>query len=142
MRGTSRIARDAVLDAFDSVAMAAGADGVLLAEQLFAAVDVLDATGSLRRALTDPGRDGGDKASLVESLFGKFDPRVVTVIAGLASARWARATISPPPLRTRAYSHSSRALKPRVHSLPSRTSCSWSSVSWLLTVNCSPRLVT
>jgi F-type H+-transporting ATPase subunit delta len=88
MRGTSQAARDEVLRAFDPVATAAGKEGIALAEQLFAAVDALDGSGSLRRALTDPGRDGDDKASLVESLFGSYDARVVSVICDLARARW------------------------------------------------------
>lgn len=89
MRGSSQLARDEVLRAFDPVASAAGKEGVRLADELFAAVDALDRSGSLRRALTDPARDAGDKADLVASLFSKYDPRVVTVISELARARWA-----------------------------------------------------
>jgi F-type H+-transporting ATPase subunit delta len=88
MRGTSLAARDEVLSAFDPVATAAGTEGITLAEQLFAAVDALDGSGSLRRALTDPGRDADDKASLVSSLFDSYDARVVSVVSDLASARW------------------------------------------------------
>jgi F-type H+-transporting ATPase subunit delta len=88
MRGTSQAARDKVLSAFEPVATAAGKDGIVLAEQLFAAVDALDGSGSLRRALTDPGRDGDDKANLVASLFGSYDARVVSVVSDLARARW------------------------------------------------------
>ncbi len=89
MRGSSQLARDEVLRAFDPVASAAGKEGVRLADQLFSAVDALDRSGSLRRALTDPARDADDKAGLVASLFSKYDPRVVTVISDLTRARWA-----------------------------------------------------
>lgn len=88
MRGTSQAARDAVLRTFDPVAMAAGKDGVRLAEQFFAAVDALEGSGALRRALTDPGRDTGDKADLVASLFGRYDARVIDVVSDLVRARW------------------------------------------------------
>ena len=55
MRGTSQASRDAVLLAFDPVANAAGDDALTIAEQLNSVVDVLDSSGSLRRALTDDG---------------------------------------------------------------------------------------
>lgn len=88
MRGTSQAAFDAALRAFDPVAIAAGADGAKLASELFAVVDALDGSGSLRRALTDPARDAGDKAALVSSLFGRYDARVVSVVSDLARSRW------------------------------------------------------
>jgi F-type H+-transporting ATPase subunit delta len=88
MRGSSQLARDEVLRAFDPVASAAGKEGVRLADELFAAVDALDRSGSLLRAMTDPARDAPDKADLAASLFAKYDPRVVTVISALVSARW------------------------------------------------------
>jgi len=88
MRGSSQLARDGVLRVFDPVASASGKEGVRLADELFSAVDALDRSGSLRRALTDPARDASDKTDLVESLFSKYDPRVVTVISDLAKARW------------------------------------------------------
>lgn len=89
MRGSSQQVRDEVLRVFDPVASAAGEDGVSLAEQLFATVDALDRSGSLLRALTDPARDGADKAALAESLFAQYDQRVVAVIKDLVKARWA-----------------------------------------------------
>jgi F-type H+-transporting ATPase subunit delta len=88
MRGTSQASRDAVLEAFDPVATAAGKDALTIAEQLYSVVDVLDSSGSLRRALTDPARLGHDKAELVDALFGKLDPRVVDVLKDLVHARW------------------------------------------------------
>lgn len=88
MRGTSQAACEAALRHFDPVAVAAGKDATRLAEELFAAVDALDGSGSLRRALTDPGRDAESKAGIVTSLLSRSDARVVSVVAELASARW------------------------------------------------------
>ena len=88
MKGTSQNARDAALRAFDPVAAAAGKDATMLARELFAVVDVLDGSGSLRRALTDPSRPADDKATLVDHLFASFDERVRTVVADLVRARW------------------------------------------------------
>lgn len=88
MRGTSQASKDAVLREFDPVISAAGGDAVTIAEQLFAVVDALDSSGSLRRALTDPARPGTDKATLVTRLFGSLDSRTVDVLTSFASARW------------------------------------------------------
>jgi F-type H+-transporting ATPase subunit delta len=88
MRGTSQASRDAVMREFDVVATAAGKDGVRIAEHLFAVVDALDSSGSLRRALTDPARPGTDKATLVTQLFGSLDSRAVDVVTAFASSRW------------------------------------------------------
>lgn len=88
MRGTSQASRDAVLETFDPVATAAGKDALLIAEQLYSVVDVLDSSGSLRRALTDPARLGHDKAELVDALFGKLDHRAVDVLKDFVHARW------------------------------------------------------
>lgn len=88
MRGTSQASRAAVLREFEPVATAAGDEGIVIAEQLFAVVDTLDKSGSLRRALTDPARPGADKATLVRRLFGSLDERAVTVVAEFANARW------------------------------------------------------
>lgn len=74
--------------AFEPVVGAASDAGVTLAEQLFSVVDVLDGSGSLRRALTDPARPGTDKTALVLDLFGTLDSRVTTVVSDLVSQRW------------------------------------------------------
>jgi len=88
MRGTSQESRDAVLREFEPVVTASGDEGLTLADQLFAAVDALDASGSLRRALTDPARSGADKAGLARAVFASFDERVRDVLATFASQRW------------------------------------------------------
>src|SRR5690606_39429957 len=65
MRGTSQSSLDAVTATFEPVLRAAGAEAATLGEQLFTVVDALDASSSLRRALSDPARDGEAKAGLV-----------------------------------------------------------------------------
>ncbi|WP_082104419.1 F0F1 ATP synthase subunit delta [Demequina soli] len=88
MRGTSQASRDAVLRQFEPVVTASGAEGLTLAEQLFAAVDAVDASGSLRRALTDPARSAEAKAGLVRAVFSAYDARVKDVLASFAGSRW------------------------------------------------------
>lgn len=89
MRGTSASSAQRVATGFEPVLRAAGTDAAALGAQLFAVVDALDSSGSLRRALSDPSRAAEDKAALVAGLLrGKVDDRVVELVAGLARARW------------------------------------------------------
>ena len=93
MRRTSQSSLDAVAGAFEPVLRSAGADAARLGEQLFAVVDALDASGTLRRALSDPARDGESKVALVTQLLGgRADERVVDVLSGLARGRWSSET--------------------------------------------------
>lgn len=89
MRGTSAASLTSVTAGYESVLRAAGPQASVLGEQLFAVVDALDGSGSLRRALSDPSRSAQDKASLVKNLLtGKVDDRVVAVVQAMARARW------------------------------------------------------
>ncbi|HRA51534.1 F0F1 ATP synthase subunit delta [Actinotalea sp.] len=91
MRGTSAASLEAVRTGFEPALRAAGGDAATLGAQLFAFVDALDSSGSLRRALSDPARSGADKAGLVRGLVGRTaDPRVVTVLEAFAGGRWSR----------------------------------------------------
>ena len=65
MRGTSLASLGAAQHRFEPVLSAAGAQAITLGEQLFAVVDALDSSGSLRRTLSDPAIDGDAKAGLV-----------------------------------------------------------------------------
>lgn len=129
MRGTSKAARDEVLRAFDPVVTAAGEEGMGLASQLFAVVDALDGSGSLRRALTDPGRDSDDKSSLVTSLFGSYDPRVVSVICDLVSARWSAGSDLASAIEDAGGLALLRWPSQRACCTPSRSNCSSSSAN-------------
>lgn len=89
MRRTSQASFDSVVDAFQPVLTQAGEQAATLGEQMFAVVDALDSSGSLRRALSDPSRPAQDKAGLVRDLFGgKIDDRAVEALSGLVRARW------------------------------------------------------
>jgi len=60
-----------------------------VAEELFAAVDTIDAVPALRRTLSDPGSDPEARASLVRAVFdGKVSATVVEVLAAGVSQRW------------------------------------------------------
>lgn len=89
MRGTSAASLDAVAAGFEPVLRAAGPAAATIGAQLFALVDALDSSGSLRRALSDPSRSAEDKAALATQLLtGKVDDRVVGVASAVARARW------------------------------------------------------
>ena len=89
MRGTSQASLEAVARGFEPVLRSAGADGATIGAQLFAVVDALDSSGSLRRALSDPSRDGQAKADLAVGLLrGKVDDRVAELVAAMARGRW------------------------------------------------------
>lgn len=89
MRGTSQASLEAAALGFEPVLRSAGADGATIGAELFAVVDALDSSGSLRRALSDPSRDGQSKADLATGLLrGKVDERAAEVVAALARGRW------------------------------------------------------
>lgn len=92
MRGTSEASLNAVIARFTAVLTAAGTEARNpIGEQLLDLVPVVDGSGALSRALTDPNREPGPKAALVRSLLdGKADPRVVDVVADLSTQRWSR----------------------------------------------------
>ena len=88
MRGTSRVSLQGVADRFEPVLTAAGTGAAQIGEQLFALVDALDGSGSLRRTLTDPSIDAEAKAGLARRLLRGAQPEVADVVADLVSARW------------------------------------------------------
>ncbi len=88
MRGTSRASLQGVADRFEPVLVAAGTRAAEIGEQMFAFVDALDGSGSLRRTLTDPSLDPDAKAALTRRLLGGARPEVADVVADLASQRW------------------------------------------------------
>jgi F-type H+-transporting ATPase subunit delta len=76
----------------DGLAGGAGADPVASGEDLFGVTELLAAHPSLRRALTDPSRDGEAKAQLLARLLtGKVSEPMVDLLAGLVRDRWSRA---------------------------------------------------
>ncbi|HRC42299.1 MAG TPA: F0F1 ATP synthase subunit delta, partial [Tetrasphaera sp.] len=66
MRGSSRAAAAAGLDALQQVV--GSIDAADLAEQFFAAGAIVEGNATLRRALTDPSREGSAKSELARRL--------------------------------------------------------------------------
>jgi F-type H+-transporting ATPase subunit delta len=89
MRATSQASLSTAATSWETVLQQAGAGAAAYGEQLFAVVDALDGSAGLRRALTEPTRDGDDKAALVAQLLaGKVDENVVDLVSGLVRSRW------------------------------------------------------
>jgi F-type H+-transporting ATPase subunit delta len=64
--------------------------GDTFASDLFAVVDALDASPTLRRAVTDPGTPESARRALVHGMLdGKVDKAVVDLVAEAATLRWA-----------------------------------------------------
>lgn len=64
--------------------------GDTFAIDMFAVVDALDGSATLRRAVTDPGTPEGARRALVHGLLdGKVDQAVVDLVAEAATLRWA-----------------------------------------------------
>lgn len=63
-----------------------------LAKELFGILGMVDSSAGLRRALTDPSRNGDEKSALVRQLVGgKVSADAAEIAGGLASSRWASA---------------------------------------------------
>jgi F-type H+-transporting ATPase subunit delta len=63
-----------------------------LAKELFGILGMVDSSAGLRRALTDPSRNGDEKSALVKQLVGgKVSADAADIAGGLASSRWATA---------------------------------------------------
>lgn len=94
MRGASRDSLASALDRLEALldAVPAAADRIRLAEDLFGVVGVLDTTPALRRALTDPSRDGDSKAQLAQRLFrDRVGRDGVDIVSGAVRGRWSQA---------------------------------------------------
>jgi F-type H+-transporting ATPase subunit delta len=64
--------------------------GETFSTDMFAVVDALDSSATLRRAVTDPGTPEGARRGLVHGLFdGKVDRAVADLVAEAATLRWA-----------------------------------------------------
>ena len=87
MRGLSR---GALADAEQRLEPLLGTvEGTALGGELFAVAGLLDSSAGLRRALTDPSREGQVRASLASRvLTGKVGPATLDVVSGLVRERW------------------------------------------------------
>ena len=74
-------------------------DAARISKDLFIAIQVLDSSLPLRRALTDPTRDSASKNSLVEDLFAKtLSAQSLTIVKSGASERWSSPSDLPAAL--------------------------------------------
>jgi F-type H+-transporting ATPase subunit delta len=83
---TARTALDAAVKGIDATAASA------LSSELFFTSDLLGTNISIRRALTDPSRDGNAKATLIRDLLGtKVGAPTLALLTEIASLRWSGA---------------------------------------------------
>jgi F-type H+-transporting ATPase subunit delta len=91
MQGVSRESFAAGQERLEAL-LTTAADAAAVGEDLFGVTDLLSGNPGLRRALTDPSRDGESKAQLVTRLLaGKIGDDTVDLLAGLVRGRWSRA---------------------------------------------------
>lgn len=92
MRPTSRRALAQARERVDGLLdKAKPADAEKLAEELFSAVDVLQANPVLRRHLGDPSTSPDDRTKLTRAVFGKkLGKQPLQVLEDLARARWSQ----------------------------------------------------
>jgi F-type H+-transporting ATPase subunit delta len=89
MRGTSRESLAAGQERLEALLSVRGTDPAALGDELFAVANLLAGNATVRRALTDPSREAGAKAGLVERLLsGKVGGSVLDLLAGLVRGRW------------------------------------------------------
>ncbi len=90
MRGTSGHSLAGAVDRVEP--LLGGPEAARLGEELFAVATLLDGSVALRRALTDPSREGQAKADLVGQLLGsQVSGTTVDVVSGLVRDRWSAA---------------------------------------------------
>jgi F-type H+-transporting ATPase subunit delta len=83
------VATDARLSSLDRM-LDDGQVGDTFANDMFAVVDALEASPTLRRAVTDPGTPEGARRALVHGLLdGKVNKAVADFVAEAATLRWA-----------------------------------------------------
>ena len=86
--GSSRQSRANARSLLDET-LKSSSDVIKLAKELFEFVGILDNSAALRRALTDPSRQGSEKSDLVRNLFkDKFSNDAINLAAKLAEMRW------------------------------------------------------
>lgn len=75
--------------AVDRALAGVGDEAASVADELAAVVDTLDASGSLRRALSDVSISAEDRAALAEHVLGdRVGPRALAVVVAVVRHRW------------------------------------------------------
>jgi F-type H+-transporting ATPase subunit delta len=91
VQGASRRSIAAGQERLEALLALPGTDVARVGEDLLGVTDVLAGSAGLRRALTDPSRDGAAKAGLVNQLLGsRIGSSTADFVAGLARERWSR----------------------------------------------------
>jgi F-type H+-transporting ATPase subunit delta len=84
MRGASQESLATASEALAEVTVTEG-----LGAELYSVARLLDANGTLRRALTDPARPAGDRSDLARRLLdGKVSAQTLDLVAGAVGGRW------------------------------------------------------
>jgi F-type H+-transporting ATPase subunit delta len=94
MQGVSRESYRTAAERLDSFAASApAADVAKIGDELLSVADVLRGQPRLRRALSDPGRPGDDRAELFRSLLtGKVGDETLELAGTLGGGRWSAAS--------------------------------------------------
>ena len=89
MHGASRESLASARDTLGTLIRSGDTDLQALGDDLFEVTAVLDREGGLRRALTDPSRDGDDRAGLARAVFGdRVGGAAADVLVWAVRARW------------------------------------------------------
>ena len=89
MRGASRPSYAGLREQLATAAQGQ-AQADTLGSELFAVVGLLDTEHGLRRALSDPGKPGAEKAAVTRQLLhGKISPAAEELVSAAAESRWA-----------------------------------------------------
>ena len=92
MRANSQASLDDARGRFEPVLRESGHDADALGADLFSVADLLQQQGGLRRAVTDPSREGQDKADLMSRLLtGQVHGAVLDLVVGMVRGRWSGA---------------------------------------------------
>ncbi|WP_131740024.1 F0F1 ATP synthase subunit delta [Actinomadura roseirufa] len=91
---TGAVSRASLAEArerFEAVLASGDADLAGLGGDLFSVLHLIEREHGLRRAISDPARDGADKAQLVRILLeGKVSPAALGLVADVVRLRWSR----------------------------------------------------
>lgn len=97
MRGASRASLNEAKELLTvAVAAAPATLSSQIGDELFAVTGILDGDPGLRRALSDPARDGDAKVALARALFSeRISVQALRLLEGLVRSRWSAATDLP-----------------------------------------------
>jgi F-type H+-transporting ATPase subunit delta len=89
---TGAVSRASLAEARERLeAVIPSSDLAALGGDLFAVLHLIDREHGLRRAVSDPARDGADKAQLVQILLeGKVSPAALGLVADVVRLRWSK----------------------------------------------------